>query len=322
MIKQLCATVFKKSAVYLLATLLLVLTLNACGAKPVGVVPTQQPAATITSTSMPEGKTYDWNGMPTPPVIATSPTFTPAPALPPTMDLLPTTLDTGWGLLQTGLERRQINIYDDQNQISESLYIFRLDQNEFQFDIAYSEEPKSLENWQAQTKAVIVINGGYFRVENEKYIPNGLTISGGKILGGSYGPYAGMLAISKNRSELRWLADTPYDPSENLQAALQSFPVLVKPVGEIGFPKQYEDGLKARRTVIGQDSDGKILFIVAPKGYFTLHQLSVYLTESDLNLDIAINLDGGPSSGVLAANSQEIIPAQTPLPLVIIAYAR
>ena len=80
--------------------------------------------------------------------------------------------------------------------------------------------------------------------------------------------------------------------------------------------------MRARRTVIAQDKEGRILFVITPRGHFTLHQLSLYLTESDLNLDIALNLDGGPSSGIMLANPREIIPSQTLLPIVILAYPR
>jgi len=256
------------------------------------------------------------------PTETPTPTFVPVPTLSPTLDAAFRTSDTDWGSSQPGLERRSINIYSNQNQLTESLFLVRLDQNLFQLDVAYSERPKSLEDWQAETKASVVVNGGYFRIENDKYIPNGLTILGGKSLGNSYDTYAGMLAISESGSDLRWLAEQPYDPNESLLAALQSFPVLIKPVGKMGFPMQSEDGLRARRTVIAQDLDGRILFIVASQGYFTLHQLSVYLTESDLHLSIAVNPDGGPSSGIWVANPDEIIPAQTPLPVVIVAYVR
>jgi hypothetical protein len=74
--------------------------------------------------------------------------------------------------------------------------------------------------------------------------------------------------------------------------------------------------------VIAQDKSSRILFMVAPQGYFTLHQLSVYLTESDLNLDIALNLDGGGSTGILVADPREIISPNRPLPFVILVYAR
>ena len=253
-----------------------------------------------------------------------APTATLIPTSIPTLSitLTPFALDTGWHLIQPGLERRLINLYEGQDQWVESLYMVRLNLNQFRLDVAYHEIPQSLEDWQSETKALIVVNGGYFRKADDKYLPNGLTIVNGEIFGSSYEAYAGMLAISDHGTELRWLANQPYDPNESLLAALQSFPMLVKPGGELGFTEQYEDSLKARRTVIAQDQDGRILFIVASRGYFMLHQLSVYLTESDLHLDIAINLDGGPSSGILIANPREIIPAQSLLPVVILAYVR
>jgi uncharacterized protein YigE (DUF2233 family) len=130
-----------------------------------------------------------------------------------------------------------------------------------------------------------------------------------------------MLAIQQDRAELRWLVQRPYNSYEPLQAALQSFPILVQPGGKLGFPADREDHARARRTVIGQDKNGRILFIVAPEGYFTLHQLSAYLTESNLNLDIALNLDGGGSTGILVANPSEIITSDRLLPFVILVYA-
>jgi exopolysaccharide biosynthesis protein len=215
-----------------------------------------------------------------------------------------------------------IRLFDDENQHVESLYIFRLDQNLFRLDVAYHETPQNIEDWQKETNAVMVVNGGFFRMEEEKYIPNGLTIVDGQAFGNSYDGFGGMLAIHEGGAELRWLAQNPYIPGEALRAGLQSFPVLVKPGGEPGFPAEFEDNLTARRTVIAQDREGRILFILTPRGHFTLHQLSLYLTGSDLNLEIAINLDGGPSSGIMVAEPREIIPSQTLLPIVILVYAR
>jgi hypothetical protein len=60
-------SIFSKSAAYLLVTLLLALTLNACGAKPMEVVPAIQDtpivAATDVATATPEKQTYEANGM-------------------------------------------------------------------------------------------------------------------------------------------------------------------------------------------------------------------------------------------------------------------
>ena len=251
-------------------------------------------------------------------VVPTS-SSSPVSRLPATVEPIP---NTDWTRLQPGLERRVIQIYDGQNGQVESIHIWRLDQKYFRMDVAFDAHPKSLENWQEETDAAMVVNGGYFSIENERYSADGLTILNGEAFGTSFAGFGGMLAIDRSKAELRWLVEKPYNANERLQAALQSFPILVAPGGELGFGAERDNHARARRTVIGQDKDGRILFIVAPQGYFTLHQLSVYLTESDLNLDIALNLDGGGSTGILVENPQEIIPSKVLLPFVILVYPR
>jgi len=280
---------------HLLLFVLLVILLGTCGSSVyfINNEPSVTPAATFTHT----------------PMLSVSPTF----------DTVP---DNSWSLLQPGLEQRVIRIYNDLNQHVESVHIWRLDQNYFRMDVAYDETLKSLETWQRETNAFMVVNGGFYSIENERYFPNGLTIVNGEASGRSYNGFGGMLAINESWAELRWLVQKPYNSYEPLQAGLQSFPILVQPGGELGFGAERENNVSARRTVIGQDKDGRILFIVAPQGYFTLHQLSVYLTESDLNLDIAVNLDGGGSTGILVASPREIIPPNRSLPFVILVYAR
>jgi hypothetical protein len=230
--------------------------------------------------------------------------------------------DSEWSTIQPGLERRVIPIYNSQNQPVESVYVFRLDQKRYRLDIAFDAKPKTLETWQKETSAALVVNGGYFSINSERYSADGLTVLNGQVSGRSFQGYGGMLAIRSDRAELRWLIEKPYTPGESLQAALQSFPILVRPGGLLGFGPEREDQAHARRTVIAQDKQGRILFIVTPQGYFTLHQLSSYLTESDLDLDIAINLDGGGSTGLLVDEPREIIPSKVLLPFVILAYAR
>jgi hypothetical protein len=233
-----------------------------------------------------------------------------------------TTAASAWSALQPGLERRVIPIEDQQKKHVETVYVWRLDQKRFRLDVAFDGKPKTLETWQAETAASLVVNGGYFSIDNERYSADGLTVLNGQASGRSFAGFGGMLAIDTSRAELRWLVEKPYDPGERLQAALQAFPILVQPGGTLGFGAERENYAHARRTVIAQDRDGRILFIVAPEGYFTLHQLSLFLTESDLNLDIAVNLDGGGSTGILVAEPREVIPAKVLLPFVILAYPR
>jgi hypothetical protein len=119
---------------------------------------------------------------------------------------------------------------------------------------------------------------------------------------------------------VRWLRERPFAPNKSLNYALQSFPVLVKPGGILGFPD--EDGIPARRTAVAQDRNENLLFIIAPSGFMTLHQMSQWLVNSDLDLHIALNLDGGPSTGLLLADSDLTIPAFSPLPVVIMIHEK
>ena len=259
-----------------------------------------------------------------PPAEIVTPSM-PAPATHTPVTTVANTVETiaaGWSLVQPGLEKRVIEVYDNQNQQVESLHVWRIDQNYFRLDVAHHSTPQTLEAWQQETNAAIVLNGGYYSIANETYSPDGLTIVNGRASGRSFRSYGGMLAIQEQRAELRWLVEKPYNPYEPLHAALQSFPMLVKPGGKLGFGAGMENHVGARRTVIAQDRAGRILLMVAPQGYFTLHQLSLYLTESDLDLDIAINLDGGGSTGILVDNPRELISPTRPIPFVILVHPR
>jgi uncharacterized protein YigE (DUF2233 family) len=129
-----------------------------------------------------------------------------------------------------------------------------------------------------------------------------------------------MFSVDNQGPRLRWLGQQPYDEAEHVKAGLQSFPMLVTPGGKLGYKD--ETGEKARRTVIAEDRDGRILFIISPSATFTLAEMSRYLTNSDLEIDAALNLDGGASTGLLLADPAEGIPAFSELPLVLLVYPR
>lgn len=254
---------------------------------------------------------------PAPPLATPTAVLLPTPTLAsvPTTEFVP---DTGWLALQPGLERRVITLQNAQGLITEEVTLLRIDPQLFALRVAYRPgEPLALEQWQAETGALVVVNGGYFTTENTA---TGLIIVDGVAMGSSYDGFAGMLAVSEAGPELRWLAQRPYNPDEALQYGLQSFPVLVKPGGIADFPD--DGGAASRRTVIAQDHNGRILLLVAPWGAFTLHNLSRFLGESDLGIDIALNLDGGTSSGMLLAEPRTLIAAYTALPAVITVHPR
>ncbi len=239
-------------------------------------------------------------------------TLTPLPPVPTAIAEPP---DTGWQMFPNGIEVRNISVAAEVGV--ERLTLVRLAPQAFTFHVAYTPgSARLVSEWARQTQAQVVINGGYF---TEELLTTGLIVSQGQRYGVSYGDFAGMFAIKDGVVSLRWLREWPYDPNEALQEALQSFPVLVKPGGVMGFPADADDGRIARRSVIAQDRQGRLLFISAPRGYLSLHALAVWLTDSDLEIDIALNLDGGTSTGLwVAGELREVqIDSFTAVPSVI-----
>lgn len=251
------------------------------------------------------------------PIIPTAPPSLPTPTLVPPTATPALPVDSGWLPLRPGLEQRTITLPGSGTLPLEQITALRLDPALFALAVAYRPGvPQPLATWQAETGALLVVNGGFFTPEN---VATGRIVIDGQASGTSYEGFGGMLAISAAGVEVRALADRPYSPDEPLQYALQSFPVLVRS-GMAAYGD--EDGRAARRTAVGVDANGRFLFIVAPLGGFTLRQFSQFLAEGDWELDTALNLDGGASSGLLLAEPPLHIPAFVSLPVVITVHPR
>jgi uncharacterized protein YigE (DUF2233 family) len=221
--------------------------------------------------------------------------------------------DTGWQTLKPGFERRTLSIYAAGIQV-DSLYLVRIDPAYYDFSVGYSPgAPRSLRDWQQETGALLVVNGGFF---TPGFRATGLIVVDGQPYGRNYRRPAGMLTVTESGPELRSLLQKPYDPAEPLRYALQSFPVLVRAGGAQGYDGNGRE--KARRTVVAADKQGNMLFLVSHWGSFTLSELSDYLLHSDLDLDMALNLDGGASTGMLLSDPEEGVPSFSLLPSVIL----
>lgn len=225
--------------------------------------------------------------------------------------------DTGWRTLETGVELREMDVAT--GSVVERVVIVRLAPENLRFRVLYEpDHPRPVSAWADESRALLVVNGGYFDPEGHA---TALLVSGGQRAGVPLGDFAGMFAVNAGgQVSVRWLQEQPYDPAEELVEAVQSFPVLVKPGGVMGFPAEADEGTPARRTIVAQDDAGRILFIVAPRGYLGLHEMAVFLTGSNLEIEIALNLDGGGSTGLWlnsGAGGVEI-DSITPVPSVIV----
>jgi exopolysaccharide biosynthesis protein len=78
----------------------------------------------------------------------------------------------------------------------------------------------------------------------------------------------------------------------------------------------------SRRTVIGQDTTGRIIIMATPFLGLTLLDLSAYLPTTDLNLVNAFNLDGGRSTLMYIRSPEYILNSVDAVPAVLAIYPR
>ncbi len=260
------------------------------------------PAPTPTATPLPTSTPIPPTTMPVQP--SQPPATTPEPP------------DTGWQPYGPGIEWRSLPL--SLTLGTERIIMVRIEPQSLRPRVLYTpDHPRKISEWAGQSGARMVINAGYFTEEN---LATGLLVNDGNYHGVSYEDYAGMLTVpTAGKPEVRWLRARPFNPNEKLDQGVQCFPVLVKPGGVMGFPEDADEGQNARRTVVAQDRQGRLIFMVARRGLFSLHELAVWLTENDLEVDIALNLDGGPSTGLWLLNEPAAqIDSGGEIPAVII----
>jgi uncharacterized protein YigE (DUF2233 family) len=137
-----------------------------------------------------------------------------------------------------------------------------------------------------------------------------------------YQGFGGMFAISGDDVRVRWNVQEPYN-GEPLTYALQNFPMLILPGGTPNL--EIDDNEKiAPRTAVAVDRSGRIVFVVSPGLAFTLTQFGQWLAASDLDLDAALNLDGGTSSGLVLRQGNLNLGTDSwvPVPNVIVVESR
>ena len=246
------------------------------------------------------------------PTLAPSPTVRPEPSPTPEPD------DTGWQSQGNGIELRRLKV--ELNGIANRLWLARVDPARVRFRVLYDRaNPRQVSEWFTSARPLLAVNAGYF---TEDYHATGMIISDGTRRGQSYTGFGGMFAVRADKVEVRWLVAKPYSPSEPLRQAVQAFPMLVHSGGKAGLSE--DDGQIARRSVVGQDRKGRIVFVVSPDAFFTLKNLAAFLAASDLGLDTALNLDGGPSSGLMLAGLAGLtgVDSWIKVPAVIVAEAK
>lgn len=247
------------------------------------------------------------------PTAIISPTATPRPTA------TPVPRDSGWQVIAPGVEYRELKI--EQGERSDRLRIARIDPTQHRLRVLYDpDRPRRVGEWLAESNALVAVNGNFFDPQNHAL---GLVIQDGQRRAGVvYEGFGGMLAVGGDDVRVRWNVQEPYH-DEPLTYALQNFPMLVLPGGTPN-PDIDDNGQVSLRTAVAQDRSGRIIFVVSPTPTFTLTEFGQWLAASDLDLEAALNLDGGTSSGlVLRSGNQRLgVDSWVNVPNVIVVEPR
>ncbi len=250
--------------------------------------------------------------------LAAMPTATPPPSPTPPPTITPVSENSlldSWRGIAPGLEER---LYVPNNDAVAQLLAVRIDPNTYTFRVHYRPgEPRTLSAWRdVLPDAAVIINANFFTPE---YTILGLLVSDGNIYGQPYLDRGGMLAIQNGIPRVRSNIAEPYQ-GEALDHAAQAFPMLVLD-GAAAYQNP-RDTRRSRRTVIGQDTSGRIILMVTPFLGLSLPDLSAYLPTTDIAFQNAFNLDGGGSTMLWLAAMDYMLPALDAVPAVIAVYPR
>jgi len=247
------------------------------------------------------------------------PTLTPSPTA--TVD------DPLWEDRTPGVERREIVVEEPYSGVLVKVYMVRLDPALIDFKVHYEPgKANTISGWQADTDALVVVNGGFF---DEKFRTQGLAFVDGR----EYGEpivkedrigIAGIFGVKDGAVSIVPFGRQPPPPGTfDFDYATEAYPMLLMPGGLPAYGE--ETGHAAERTVVAIDRSGRVIFMVIRADLFTLFGLSNMLAELDeLDLEIALNLDGGKSSGmeVWAGPEHTHWNAKSVLPIAIAAYPK
>lgn len=181
-----------------------------------------------------------------------------------------------------------------------SLRIYQFPSTGWQWSFAQSTSAATVREWATRIPdASVVLNGVYFHEDN---LPSGAFVSKGERVGSR--------AFDTDKSALIVLAPTPRivdltkEPNaiERAIEAAQTFPYLIK---DRAAAVSEDSGKLAERSFVGTDTRGRFYVGVAINASLSLYELSHLLADQPIEWQDVVNLDGGPSTGVLVDLQKE-----------------
>ncbi len=170
-------------------------------------------------------------------------------------------------------------------------------------DLRQRAEPATLfAEVASKNEELVLVNGGFFGIDNSRPYPIGLIISHGKELNKAWTWHSGGVLLATAESPAQIIPIRNFTQTSAIHEALQSKLLLVEAYHS-GI--RSDDGQLANRTAIGISRDGSVIVAGAFNGnnealslYEFAQVLSAVSEVESKSVDYALYMDGGPSAHI------------------------
>jgi hypothetical protein len=193
-----------------------------------------------------------------------------------------------WRTIAPGFESGELPVLAE-GVVVDRILLARIDPERYRFEVRSAPAGnRDLDGWMQGLNAVLVVNGSYYSTRGTPATP---VLSGGAALGpGWYQAHAGAFVADRRSAGIRALGDTDWrEAFSGASDAMVSYPLLVS-AGPLPRHSQW----LANRSFVGRDHQGRILVGTTADAFFSLDRLAAFLRSAPLDLELALNLDGGP----------------------------
>ncbi len=230
-----------------------------------------------------------------------------------TLALTPTVpAANGWQELAPGLELHRSlatgSLFGQANALRVAPHLFELRAH------YVPGEARTLDAWLTALPGVTAfINANFF--DRDLRI-NGLLVADGVSHGHPWLSRGGTFLLRDGLPVLLPNSERPWG-SGVLRQAVQGFPMLVL----AGQPAYRRSGPPARRSVVALDRQGRVLLLATPLLGPSLAEMAAWLASSDLEIESALNLDGGGSTMFYVYAAVPLrLPSLDPVPALLAVW--
>jgi uncharacterized protein YigE (DUF2233 family) len=181
-----------------------------------------------------------------------------------------------------------------------AIHVWSFDRGRYRLRVAEQNQPLGARVGELlATNDIFAINGGFFERDKQKVLsPSGLLIVDGKQLAAEHERAGSGIVYSNDNGVFIGYRKDLADHAP-MKYAVQVGPVLVDPGGKVGVADKQHD--RQNRSAICLSGDTFV--VVAVAGGLSLFQLASLLAAplagGGIGCDVALNLDGGPSTQAL-----------------------